>query len=67
MEANAATARVLQIGEEVISQLVSAPMAKVRVNVEIGAEFPQGAAEQVHRALSKNATNLKFKVSKWEM
>jgi hypothetical protein len=68
VEVNAATARarLLQIAEEVISQLVSDPMAKVTVNVEISAEFPQGAAEQVRRAVSENATNLKFKVSEWE-
>ena len=68
VEVNAATARarLLQIAEEVISQLVSDPMAKVNVNVEISAEFPQGAAEQVRRAVSENATNLKFKVSEWE-
>ena len=68
VEVNAATARarLLQIAEEVISQLVSDPMAKETVNVEISAEFPQGAAEQVCRAVSENATNLKFKVSEWE-
>jgi hypothetical protein len=68
VEVTAATARarLLQIAEEVISQLVSDPMAKVSVNVEISAEFPQGAAEQVRRAVSENATNLKFKVSEWE-
>ncbi|MEY5026161.1 MAG: hypothetical protein RLZZ244_1689, partial [Verrucomicrobiota bacterium] len=68
VEVNAATAkaRLLQIAEEVISVLTSDPMAKVTVNLEISADFPSGAAEQVRRAVSENATNLKFKVSEWE-
>ena len=61
-----AKARLLQIADEVLSHLVSDPMAKVTVTVEISAEFPQGAAEQVRRAVSENATSLKFKLSEWE-
>jgi hypothetical protein len=41
-------------------------MAKITVNLEISLEFPQGAAEQVRRVVSENATNLKFKSSEWE-
>ena len=68
VEVNAAMAkaRLLQIADEVLSHLVSDPMAKVTVTVEISAEFPQGAAEQVRRAVSENATSLKFKLSEWE-
>ncbi len=68
VEVNAATAkaRLLQIAEEVISVLTSDSMAKVTVNLEISADFPSGAADSVRRAVSENATNLKFKSSEWE-
>lgn len=68
VEVNAATAkaRLMQIADEVINALTSDPMAKVTVNLEISADFPQGASEQVRRAVSENAANLKFKTSEWE-
>jgi hypothetical protein len=67
-DVNAATAkaRLMQIADEVINLLTGDPMAKVTVNLEISADFPQGAAEQLRRAVSENAANLKFKGIEWE-
>ena len=52
VEVNAATAkaRLMQIAEEVISVLTSDPLAKVTVNLEVSAEFSNGAAKRVRRA-----------------
>ena len=47
MNAPTARARLLQMAEEVISQLVRNPMAKVTVNVEISAASPQGLVKQL--------------------
>ena len=52
VDAATAKARLLHIAEEVISVLTSYPMAKVTVDVEISAHFPNGAAEEVRQAVS---------------
>jgi len=67
-DVNAATAKVslVQLAEEIISVLSSDPNASVNVTVEISADFPQGASEQVKRAVSENARSLGLKAADWE-
>lgn len=67
-EVNAATAkmRLVQIAEEIIAVLASDPNAKVNVSVEINAEYPNGASDQIKRAVSENAGSLGFKTKTWE-
>ena len=67
-EVNAATAkmRLVQIAEEIIAVLASDPNAKVTVSVEINAEYPTGASDQIKRAVSENAGSLGFKTKTWE-
>ena len=67
-EVDAATAkmRLLQIAEEIISVLASDYQASVRVTVEISAEFQEGVSEQIKRAVSENASSLRFKNNTWE-
>jgi predicted AAA+ superfamily ATPase len=64
----AATAkmRLVQLAEEIISVLASDPNAQVRVTVEMSAEFPDGATDQVKRAVSENAKSLNLKNADWE-
>lgn len=67
-EVNAAAAkmRLVQIVEEVISLLASDPQSSVTVRLEISAEFPNGASDQIKRAVSENAASLGFKNKTWE-
>jgi hypothetical protein len=64
----AATAkmRLVQLAEEVISVLASDPNAQVKVTVEMSAEFPNGATDQVKRAVSENAKSLNLRNADWE-
>jgi hypothetical protein len=55
-----------QIAEEIISVLTADPQATVQVSVEIHADFPAGASEQIKRAVSENAASLGFKNKAWE-
>jgi predicted AAA+ superfamily ATPase len=61
-----ARARLLEIEEEVIRLLSADPRATISVRVEISAEFPDGAADGLRRAVSENATALKFRLATWE-
>lgn len=65
---NAATAkmRLVQIADEVISVLASDPNATLKITVEVNAEYPQGASDQIKRAVMENATSLDFKTKVWE-
>jgi hypothetical protein len=67
-EVSAATAkmRLVQIAEEIIGVLASDPQATVQVRVEINADFPDGASDQIKRAVSENAISLSFKNKTWE-
>lgn len=58
--------RLVQIAEEIISQLSADPNSNVKVTIEIAAEFPQGAPDQIKRAVSENASSLGFKIKSWE-
>ena len=68
VEVNATTAkmRLVQIAEEIVSLLASDPNAQLKITVEINAEYPGGASDQIKRAVSENATNLNFKSKAWE-
>ncbi len=58
--------RLVQLADEIISVLSADPNAAVKVTVEIGAEFLDGVAEQVKRAVSENARSLGLKSADWE-
>jgi predicted AAA+ superfamily ATPase len=61
-----AKVRLVQLADEIIAVLSSDPNAAVRVTVDIAAEFPDGATDQVKRAVSENARSLGLKTSDWE-
>jgi hypothetical protein len=65
---NPATAkmRLVQLAEEIISNLASDPQAELKITVEINADFPAGASDQIKRAVSENAKSLGFKNWTWE-
>jgi predicted AAA+ superfamily ATPase len=67
-EVNASTAkmRMVQIAEEIIALLATDPNATLKITVEISAEYPHGASDQIKRAVAENATNLNFKTKTWE-
>ena len=67
-EVNAAAAKVrlTELADEIISLLVSDPNATVKVTVEIDTEFPNGASDQIRRAVSENANSLALKNKTWE-
>jgi predicted AAA+ superfamily ATPase len=62
----AAKMRLVQIADEIVSVLGSDPNASVKVVVEISAEFPDGAKDNVKRAVSENARTLGLKSADWE-
>ena len=49
-----------QIADEVVAHLSSQPRAKVTVTLEIEAEIPDGAPENVVRTITKNSRTLRF-------
>lgn len=64
----AATAkmRMVDLADEIIAVLSADPNASVKVSVEIAAEFPEGAADNVKRAVLENASSLKLPNAEWE-
>jgi uncharacterized protein len=58
--------RLVQLAEEIIANLAVDPQAELKITVEISADFPNGATDQIKRAVSENAKNLGFKTSTWE-
>jgi predicted AAA+ superfamily ATPase len=64
--AASAKLRLLEIADEVISILAADPNAEVSVTLEISADFPTGASDQTKRAVTENATTLRFKTKAWE-
>jgi uncharacterized protein len=68
VEVSPATAkmRLVQLAEEIISNLAADPQAELKITVEINADFPNGATDQIKRAVSENAKSLGFKTSTWE-
>lgn len=67
-EIPAATAkmRLVQLAEEIITVLAGDPNATIKVRLEIDADFPDGASDQVKRAVSENAKALGLKSAEWE-
>jgi hypothetical protein len=57
---------LVQVAEEIIKHLTDDPNATLNITLEINAEFPSGASDQVRRAVSENATALGFKTKSWE-
>ncbi len=53
-----AKVRLVQLAEEIISVLASDPQADVRVTLEINADFPTGASDQIRRATTENGDTL---------
>jgi hypothetical protein len=49
-----------RIADKVLSHLSTLPGPKLKVSVEIEAEIPEGAPEDVQRTVSENAGVLKF-------
>lgn len=49
-----------RIADEVLTHLATLPNSRVRVSIEIEAEMPEGAPEDVQRTVSENAGVLKF-------
>jgi hypothetical protein len=45
---------------------LSCPQADLMISVEINADFPNGASDQIKRAVSENAKSLGFKTWTWE-
>lgn len=66
VEAATAKMRLVQFADEIIAVLSSDPNAAVKITVDIAAEFPDGATDQVKRAVSENARSLGLKSTDWE-
>jgi hypothetical protein len=60
VDINPATAKVrlVQLAEEIISTLASDPQAELKITVEINADFPSGASDQIKRTISENSNSL---------
>jgi hypothetical protein len=58
--------KLVQVAEEIISILAGDPNANLEITLEINAEFPSGASDQIKRAVSENANALGFKTKVWE-
>jgi hypothetical protein len=57
---------LVQVAEEIIALLAGDPNASLNITLEINADFPSGASDQIKRAVSENATALGFKTKVWE-
>ena len=55
-----------QVADKVIQLLCSDPEATISVSIRISAEFPEGASDQIKRAVTENANALKFTNKEWE-
>ena len=61
-----ASKQALQLADEIVSVLASDPNATVRLVVEISAQFPEGASDELKRAVTENARTLGLKSADWE-
>ena len=55
-----------QVAEEIISLLASDPQAALKITVDINADYPEGASDQIKRAVSEKATSLEFGTKTFE-
>ncbi len=62
----AAKMHLVQVADEIIQLLASDPNAALTITLEINADFPQGASDQIKRAVTENAASLGFKSKSWE-
>lgn len=63
---SAAKMHLVQVAEEIISLLAGDPNAALNITLEINADFPNGASDQMKRAVTENATSLGFKTKIWD-
>ncbi len=56
-----------RIAEEVLTHLAALPGSRLRVSIEIEADMPEGAPENVQRTVSENARVLKFETQGFEI
>ncbi len=66
IDATIAKMKMFEVADEIIQILTSDPNANLRVTLEIAADFPNGASDQIRRAVSENANSLGFKSQNWE-
>lgn len=66
VNATAAEHELSKLADEIISQLVRDPKAKITLRLEIEAEFPNGVSESIRRAVTENADVLGLDVREWE-
>ena len=66
VDAAVAKSQLVTLADEIITLLASDPTAEVRLTLEIAASFPDGAGDQLKRAISENATSLNFTTAAWE-
>ena len=64
--AASAKMKMALLASEIIEALTLDPNAKVTITVEIQAEFPNGAAEGIRRAVNENAAGAGLKTKEWE-
>jgi hypothetical protein len=55
-----------RIAQEIVQHLAALPGARVRVTLEIEADVPDGAPEQVIRIVTENGRTLRFRASGFE-
>jgi hypothetical protein len=60
-------AKAGEISEAVVAHLAGLPKARVRVTLEVEAEIPEGASDQVVRIVTENCRTLKFKNQGFEV
>ena len=58
--------KLLTLADDIIAVLGLDPTAKVRITVEISAEFPNGVSDNIKRAINENANGAGLKTKEWE-
>jgi predicted AAA+ superfamily ATPase len=58
--------KMAEVADEIISLLTSDPDAELRITLDISSNFPDGAPDNIRRAVSENANQLGFKNHSWE-
>jgi len=56
----------MELAEEIIAVLGQDTNAEIRVSLEIHADYPNGASDQIKRAVTENAKMLGLKTSEWD-
>jgi len=66
LDATKAGLEATQIAKEIVAHLVGLPGAEVKITLEIQAEFPEGAPEDIVRTVTENCRTLKFSNHEFE-